>query len=50
MQALMMIERGMASGKVDPLRGDRRWKDVNPVERAARVDFVLNGTRVERQI
>ena len=40
MQALMMIERGIASGKVDPVRGDTRWKDVNSVDRAVRVDFV----------
>ena len=40
MQALMMIERGMALGKVDPVRGDTRWKDVNSMERAVCVDFV----------
>ena len=40
MQALMVIERGIASGEVDPVRGDTGWKDVNSVERAGRIDFV----------
>ena len=32
--------KDVASGKTDTARGNIRWKDVSPVERAIHVDFV----------